>query len=476
LAAGLLACALALLSVNGRASAEEKTISYGEWKARCLRTPANRTLKGRFPTPEQLPLPDFKTVVEQTKQFSDLAKTGPLADQAKWLGAKPVKEEFFDVERSYYTRSRLPFQPFAAKVLVEPGSELIFHGDFHGDIRSFISTLEWLNRSGKMDGFKIEDRNTYLVFLGDYTDRGAYGVEVIYTLLRLKLANPDRVLLARGNHEDFQLTASYGFLQEGQTKYGRQFSPLDIWRIFDFLPVVIYIGSGSDFIQCNHGGMEPGYDAKPLLNASGGRRYQFLGELRQSAFVKANPAWVERGDEASREVASTHFTDFTPKSPTSPAPIGFMWNDYSIFRSEQGLAFNPDRLAFIFGASATRYLLDSASGGRAKLHAVFRAHQHSSRPNPMMNRLIISKGAFRHWQSKDRRQEGAVDRKQLTALVDVTPERTIPRGSVWTFNVSPDSVYGFGNDYSFDTIGVLKTSTSFDKWRLKVVNIPVKLD
>ncbi|GIS58315.1 MAG: hypothetical protein CM1200mP2_05400 [Planctomycetaceae bacterium] len=98
---------------------------------------------------------------------------------------------------------------------------MIFHGDFHGDIRSFISTLEWLNRSGRMSGFRIKRPNTYLVFLGDYTDRGAYGVEVIYTLLRLKLANPKRVFFVRGNHEDFQLTARYGFLREVRAKYGR---------------------------------------------------------------------------------------------------------------------------------------------------------------------------------------------------------------------------------------------------------------
>ena len=41
-----------------------------------------------------------------------------------------------------------------------------------------------------------------MVFLGDYTDRGSYGVEVMYVLMRLKVENPDQVWMARGNHED----------------------------------------------------------------------------------------------------------------------------------------------------------------------------------------------------------------------------------------------------------------------------------
>ena len=94
--------------------------------------------------------------------------------------------------------------------------------------------LDSLNESGKMDGFRLAKPNTYMVFLGDYTDRGNYGIEVLYTMLRLKLANPEQVFMARGNHEDIQMIASYGFLAECQKKYGTQFSPGLIARLYDF--------------------------------------------------------------------------------------------------------------------------------------------------------------------------------------------------------------------------------------------------
>ena len=42
--------------------------------------------------------------------------------------------------------------------------------------------------------------------------------------------------------------------------------------------------------------------------------------------------------------------------------------------------------------------------------------------------------------------------------------------------MAPDSLYGIGNSYAFDTIGILKTSRSFEDWRLEVVNVPVEIE
>ena len=96
----------------------------------------------------------------------------------------------------------------------------MFMGDLHGDVRSLVYTIQQLNDSGILSGFKIADSDTHLVFLGDYTDRGNYGVEVIYTLLQLRLHNPNNVWMARGNHEAFSMVSRYGFLDEVRRKFG----------------------------------------------------------------------------------------------------------------------------------------------------------------------------------------------------------------------------------------------------------------
>ena len=464
---------LLLIAVSSAFASAQELVTFDSWKKRCLATPANRVLRGRMPTKKQLPLGDFDDVKSQALEALKHYQKSDLANKQSWIGEPPKETEFFAIDRSYYTRSPIPFQPFAQKVRISPGSKVIFHGDFHGDIRSFITTLVWLNEKELLDGFKLISPDTYLVFLGDYGDRGSYGIEVLYTLMRLKLANPKQVLMARGNHEDFQLTSTYGFLREGQMKYGRAFDPLPLWRIYDFLPVVIYLGVGSDYVQCNHGGMEPGFDPKNLLSDSGEVRYQFLGELKQKAFAKENSGWLRDASTATRKMADEKLADFRPESPTSPNPIGFMWNDFSLFEADPVLGFNPSRLAFNHGKASTKFLLQAASSDAAKLRAVFRAHQHSSVPTPAMNRIIASNGAFRHWQSSDSSKNAAADKAAIQKLIEREPERSVPAGSVWTFNVSPDSVYGNGNAYTFDTIGILSTAESLDDWRLKVVNVPV---
>ena len=94
----------------------------------------------------------------------------------------------------------------------------------------------------------------------------------------------------------------------------------------------------------------------------------------------------------------------------------------------------------------------------------------------MMNRLVASHGSFRHWQATDGRRRADACQAELTSVVETDRTRPIPDRSVWTFNVAPDSVYGVGNSYAFDTIGILHTGKSFRDWRLEVVNVPVKVD
>lgn len=53
---------------------------------------------------------------------------------------------------------------------------------------------------------KLAD-NTTLIFLGDYVSRGSYGIEVLYTVLNLKIMNPDNVFFDKGNHKEINLHA-----------------------------------------------------------------------------------------------------------------------------------------------------------------------------------------------------------------------------------------------------------------------------
>jgi hypothetical protein len=369
-----------------------------------------------------------------------------------------VALDFFNTDATYFLRPSIPFQPFVERQLVPAGTKVIFHGDFHGDIHSMVAWIDWLNRNDYLRDFTITRPDVYLVFLGDYTDRGMYGIEVLYTMLRLKVANPDRVLLVRGNHEDVNLAA----------RYGRDFDGKRIMRLYDFLPLVLYLGCEENVLQCNHGGMEPGFDPRSLLDAPDGVRFQLLGALKQREFLADNPGLKNGLTSHARRLMESALLDFQPQTPTSPSVIGFMWNDFSVVRGEPQFDFDPGR-AFVYGESATRFILRQHSGIR-RIQGVFRAHQHATILNGMMRRLKASHGVYRHWQENDSLGLMNAEIPLLARKLEISEERAIPPLSVWTFNVSPDSVYGHACDFSFDTFGILTTASAFEDWRLRVVN------
>lgn len=84
-------------------------------------------------------------------------------------------------------------------IRAKPVGGALIVGDLHGDLESLIDIL----RNSDFPKRMSRSDDTFLIFLGDYGDRGAYSVEVYYTVLKLKMLHPKQVVLMRGNHEQF---------------------------------------------------------------------------------------------------------------------------------------------------------------------------------------------------------------------------------------------------------------------------------
>lgn len=112
--------------------------------------------------------------------------------------------------------------------------QLTVVGDLHGDLESLVHVL---GDSGFMETQEGED--SYLVFLGDYGDRGFSSPEVYYIVLMLKDMFPENVVLMRGNHEGPEdlLAYPHDLPSNLQRKFGE--SGLSIYRnlrkLFDYL-------------------------------------------------------------------------------------------------------------------------------------------------------------------------------------------------------------------------------------------------
>jgi len=73
--------------------------------------------------------------------------------------------------------------------------EIFVIGDLHGDFQIFKKIVEIFEKELE------RNEKVCLLFLGDYADRGDFGVEIIEGLIDLKKKYPRNVVALRGNHE-----------------------------------------------------------------------------------------------------------------------------------------------------------------------------------------------------------------------------------------------------------------------------------
>ena len=359
------------------------------------------------------------------------------------------------------------FLPYAEKLLLSPGDTCICKGDLHGDIQSLLAFIDTLYEKELVKGVVPRLKNTHLIFHGDYVDRGLWGTEVLYTLMLLKLNNPNMVHLIRGNHEDVDLCARYGFRQEFFSKFADE-NEKDVERyyqkiakLYSYLPVVLYLGSGTnssaDYVQCCHGGIEIGYNPQEFLRASN-KKFHWIQEFKQATNCKHLPLLQVQSDYGSSRVLEEFCKDFIAISPMNPHSVGFLWHDFIVdpdslcrYTAGRGLAANKE---------LTYAVLKAASSSTHKLCGIIRAHQHCpSLSDPMMNLLLRSEGCARLWDQP------------------MKSDFSFSNGLVVTLLLSPDTAHGMSRKnypgFTYDTSLQITLGERIADWQLSIWNIPV---
>jgi protein phosphatase len=200
----------------------------------------------------------------------------------------------------------------------------IIIGDIHGDLLSLRRALEYYKD------------NEYLIFLGDYLDRGEHQIEVLYKILKLKLEDPERVILLRGNHEFFDIEFyPHDFPIILYKTYGE--NGIKLYKLYrelaNYLPFILYIPG---FAIILHGGIPRNtnflndlkyedkieivwndlYDGKGFYpNYWRGVGYLFGEDIIKEVIEKYKVKYIVRGHSPPCSHTNNLVTIFTSKEP-----------------------------------------------------------------------------------------------------------------------------------------------------------------
>jgi hypothetical protein len=100
-----------------------------------------------------------------------------------------------------------------------PKGEAVFVGDLHGDSEAIESIVE---QSEFIEKMEKGEKDIYLVFLGDYADRGDKDISTVEKVMNLKLKYPENVVLLRGNHEEKPRWSGHNIPESLNEKYGEE--------------------------------------------------------------------------------------------------------------------------------------------------------------------------------------------------------------------------------------------------------------
>ena len=139
-------------------------------------------------------------------------------------------------------------------VQLQPLGEAIIVSDLHGDLESLTKIIEETNFLQKIK----QKKKPFLIFLGDYGDRGIQSTEVYYIILKLKCLFPKQVILMRGNHEGPEdlLAYPHDLPMQLHMKFGKKWKDVysKIRKLFKHLYNAVLI---EEHYLLIHGGLPP---------------------------------------------------------------------------------------------------------------------------------------------------------------------------------------------------------------------------
>ena len=124
--------------------------------------------------------------------------------------------------------------------------EVYVIGDIHGNLESLLKLYEII----------IDKKPNKVLFLGDIVDRGPKQIECLIFILTLKILDPHKFFILRGNHETLEMNQAYGFYYEFSQKFESFDKYTEILELYNVLPICAIV---SNEVLCLHGGIPENY-------------------------------------------------------------------------------------------------------------------------------------------------------------------------------------------------------------------------
>ncbi|MFX1497442.1 MAG: metallophosphoesterase [Promethearchaeota archaeon] len=120
--------------------------------------------------------------------------------------------------------------------------EIFVIGDIHGNLQSLKSLLNLIEKKSPK----------WVIFLGDLVDRGTHQLETLILVLVLKIIEPNKYYILKGNHETLEMNQYYGFFQEFISRFNDKSKFNEVLLLYNELPLCALV---NNCILCLHGGI-----------------------------------------------------------------------------------------------------------------------------------------------------------------------------------------------------------------------------
>lgn len=267
---------------------------------------------------------------------------------------------------------------WAQKKIVNSFSHVFFVGDLHGDTESLMLFMLDLQRRGfLLDDYTLVP-NCYVIFTGDYIDRGPYSLDTLAWPMSLVIKNPENVIMLRGNHEEHTKIIPDSHMRAiintitSDPKEQKHFMLL-LNKAYNAMPAVLFFGIENtqthhiDYIMAAHAGLELAYLPDKLLgNATA--KYEFL------------PDNIEQMRVSNANIILNRTSTFIKPTQFADAGIGLLWSDFfenaDAYRMHE---FGIPELRLQVGKPVVdAYFAAACKDVNATMHLLVRGHQHAA--------------------------------------------------------------------------------------------------